>query len=99
MKGIKCCGECAYYSMKKHKCTRGFTAGTESDSFFTDCDLPDAELVKHGHWVKGHCGADEYIKCSACTVKIVNNIASLEGEVAEDYFDLCPKCGARMDGG
>lgn len=51
MKGIKCCGECAYYSMKKHKCTRGFTAGEASESFFTDCDLPDAELVKHGKWI------------------------------------------------
>lgn len=57
MKGIKCCGECAYYSMKKHKCTRGFTAGMASDSFFTDCDLPDVEIVKYGKWMGTVCTA------------------------------------------
>lgn len=25
MKGITLCAECAYYNMKKHKCTRGAT--------------------------------------------------------------------------
>lgn len=56
------------------------------------------ELINRGHWVKGHCGVDEYIKCSVCRTRIVNTIVSLEGDVAEDYFDLCPKCGARIYG-
>lgn len=58
----------------------------------------EAEPAVHGHWIKGHCGVDEYIKCSVCRTRIVNTIVSLEGDAAEDYFDLCPKCGARMDG-
>ena len=58
----------------------------------------EAQTVKHGRWIKGHCGVDEYIKCSVCRTRIVNTIVSLEGDAAEDYFDLCPKCGARMDG-
>lgn len=62
------------------------------------CPTIEAAPIKHGHWIKGHCGVDEYIKCSVCRTRIVNTIVSLEGDAAEDYFDLCPKCGARMDG-
>ena len=49
MKGIKCCAECADYSLKKHKCTRGAKdPGKASDSFYADCPLDDAESVRHG---------------------------------------------------
>lgn len=40
MKGITLCAECAYYSMKKHKCTRGATdEGTATSRFYADCPL------------------------------------------------------------
>lgn len=49
MKGITVCGDCAYYSMKKHKCTRGCTdEGTAQDHFYVDCPLPDVSPVE---WV------------------------------------------------
>ena len=51
MKGIKCCGECTYYSLKTHKCIAGaIEAGTAQDPFYKDCQFPDvvptAELVQ-----------------------------------------------------
>lgn len=100
MKGIKFCGECAYYSMKKHKCTRGFTAGEASESFFTDCDLPDVEIVKHGRWIVfPECLEYEdaldtdYIVCSEChhVWNVIDNCT--------ETFKCCPSCGARMDEG
>lgn len=56
MKGITLCAECAYYSMKKHACTRGAT--DESDpraKFYGDCPLQDVAPVVRckdcAHWV------------------------------------------------
>lgn len=46
MKGINICAECAYYSMKKHACTRG--AKEENDpraKFYDDCPLEDVVPV------------------------------------------------------
>lgn len=90
MKGIKCCGECAYYSMKKHKCTRGFTAGMASDIFFTDCDLPDVEIVKHGRWIR--VIAENY-ECSECKAAVWSGKAN-----PISNYKYCWRCGARMDG-
>lgn len=43
MKGIKCCGECADYSRKTHKCTAGaIDEGEAADPFYKDCPLQDA---------------------------------------------------------
>ena len=59
MKGITCCGECADYDHKKHRCKRG--ANLESnpqDKFYDDCPLPDVAPVvrckdcKHGEFVR-----------------------------------------------
>lgn len=57
----------------------------------------DAEPVKHGRWIIGQCGKDKYIKCSVCKARIVDTIVSLEGDISQDYFVICPRCGARMD--
>lgn len=46
LKGITCCADCAYYSMKKHRCIRGCTEkGLPCDHFYSDCPLPD--VVEH----------------------------------------------------
>lgn len=43
---IHCCGECAYYSHSKHRCTRGATdEGKPQDKFYADCPLDDLEAV------------------------------------------------------
>ena len=54
MKGISLCAECAYYSMKKHKCTRGCTVDPDvskgdNPSFYLDCPLPEVEEKKQ--WI------------------------------------------------
>lgn len=82
MKGIECCGQCADYSYKLHKCTRGFSQGVASDSFYTDCDLPEAEPVKHGRWMYpfycSECGFTPYYS-------------------SDLTYNYCPNCGARME--
>ena len=47
MKGITCCADCAYYNMKKHKCTRGSTDYPDGrEHFYRDCPLPDVKAIK-----------------------------------------------------
>ena len=37
---IYCCGDCAYYNWKKHKCSRGANQeGEAQDHFYRDCPL------------------------------------------------------------
>lgn len=59
-------------------------------------DEPTIKTKKCGHWIHGHCGVDDYIKCSECFREVVQNIVTLEGDLPEDVFNLCPFCGARM---
>ena len=49
MKGIACCADCAYYSMKKHKCTRATDEGKPTDHFYADCPLPD--VIPKQMWI------------------------------------------------
>lgn len=88
MKGIKCCGECAYYSMKNHKCMGGAKdPGKASDSFYADCPLDDAQPSQHGWWVKIEQNVSQFRrKCSEC------------GGIVHAVSDFCPYCGAKMDG-
>ena len=38
---IYCCGDCIYYSMKKHKCSLGAkNEGTGREQFYRDCPFP-----------------------------------------------------------
>lgn len=68
MKGIKCCAECADYSLKKHKCMGGAKdPGKASDSFYADCPLVDAQPLRHGRWIP--VDGEPYAKCSYCGEK------------------------------
>jgi len=49
MKGISCCADCAYYSMKKHRCTRASDEGKPADHFYADCPLPT--VTKEQGWI------------------------------------------------
>ena len=67
MKGITLCSECAYYSMKKHKCTRGAKdEGEPTARFYADCPLDDVASVvrckdcKHWHEGTGWCDQHSY---------------------------------------
>lgn len=92
MKGIKVCGECGYYDLKKHRCRKGFNK--ESNPFFDDCDLPDVEYaITHGKWMRldMHRGMQQY-KCSAC-----EGLCYVPECMGEPMYSYCPNCGARMD--
>lgn len=49
MKGISCCADCAYYNMKKHRCTRASDEGKPTDHFYADCPLPT--VTKEPGWI------------------------------------------------
>lgn len=51
MKGITCCADCAYYNIKKHKCTRASDEGKPTDHFYADCPLPDVTDNHAGQWI------------------------------------------------
>ena len=42
---VDCCGDCPYYSFKKHKCTKGANnEGEALDNFYLDCPLEFEEV-------------------------------------------------------
>ncbi len=89
MKAIERCCECAYYSMRKHKCKRGAKdKGEPTATFYTDCPLDEAEMVRRGTWdiFDGH---KTRRVCSACS-----------WDVPEygKFYSYCPNCGAKMNG-
>lgn len=93
MKGIKCCGECAYYDMEKHRCTRGAkNPGKATDSFYADCPLDDAKPVQNGYWYIERKNAMSYgcTKCSNCHVA-----AALRGSVIAPNEYYCKNCGSK----
>lgn len=48
----------------------------------------DAELVRHGRWIKEQlCGCEPYYICSKC------------GKLHYQDYNFCNNCGAKMDGG
>lgn len=90
MKGIKLCGECGYYSLSKHKCTRGCRQETRAqDKFYDDCPLPDVVEVKHGEWIElpSYEAGEKWYRCSKC--------GHYESTKTRAY---CADCGAKMEG-
>jgi len=90
------CAECAYYSMKTHKCGQGCIAEPNRENgddvrFFADCPFPNAVEERNGKWRKCKDGTDfdgETV-CSEC------NGVSPNGW----WWKFCPHCGAKMHGG
>lgn len=97
MKGIKCCAECADYSLKKHKCTRGAKdPGKATDSFYADCPLVDAQPLRCGRWDEIQCFSEHGIEmasyeCTSCGIDIER-----QRGLVPPY---CEYCGAKMYGG
>lgn len=94
MKGITYCGECIYYSTKKHKCMRGASVETDPRAhFYDDCPLPEVEPVKHGKWIRKKTTPDtERYICSGCFVT-----GKYRVWLGVDGLNYCPYCGARME--
>lgn len=94
MKVITLCADCAYYSMKKHKCTRGAKdEGEPTARFYADCPLDDVVQVVHGRWKSGIKTITKEFCCSECSGLVI-----LPVHAATCYYNYCPNCGAKMDG-
>ena len=85
MKGITCCGECAYYNVKKHKCTRYGVDNYVCGKFYDHRPLPNVGELKKGKWtvVTNPPGYE----CSFCFKR-----------TKEQRPAFCPNCGADMRG-
>ena len=58
--------------------------------------LPAADVapVVHGKWVLDRWPSWPHRECSRCKIMIPRT-----KEVADQYWQYCPNCGAKMDGG
>lgn len=94
MKGITLCAECAYYSMKKHECTRGATdEGDAWARFYADCPLDTVAPVVHGRWIPKYIPAHD---CGNSTHKLVY-VCDQCGRQEPKPEPYC-NCGAKMEG-
>lgn len=114
MKGIELCADCAYYNMKKHKCTRGCKINPDTKKgddihFFVDCPLPDVQCVKHGRWEETHISLCKWIPedekeeghnfyMAEMKCSYCNRYNTVTFVLTLDKPDFCQLCGARMDG-
>lgn len=58
------------------------------DLVIDEMPTADVEPVRHGRWIHEMVG---YVKCSVCN--------DLEEDVCAIFYNFCPNCGAKMDGG
>ena len=55
----------------------------------------DKHEPKRGRWIENDSGwGDIYYCCSVCDAAI----CTIEGDIADQMWNYCPECGARMDG-
>lgn len=92
MKGIACCGDCAYYDWKKHRCPRAKVRGNSQSRFYVDCPLHDVRPVVRGKWIEFD---EDSWECSNCGQLWTLN----DGTPKENNMNYCPNCGAEMRGG
>lgn len=94
MKGIACCADCAYYNLRKHRCTRGCKdEGAAQDHFYRDCPLPDITPVRIGYWKQDSGtyltpGGTPCYVCGAC-----GGSDHLYGVEYPRRKVVCDKCG------
>lgn len=95
MKGISCCGDCVYYSVKKHNCTRGAHIETDPKApFYDDCPLPEVAPVLRNPCK--FCSKFEFDSASAEVDKYAARIKLACASYrypTEEQFNFCPVCG------
>lgn len=104
MKGITCCAECAYYSMKTHKCSigakkePGLRSG-EDVRFFVDCPLDDYS-PKRGNRMKCRmCDADYFIRVKRIAKTLLMPLTEEQAmfdEIANKFGTECQKIAPRF---
>lgn len=78
---ITCCGNCAAYSLKKHRCTAGAEdEGSPQDNFYADCPLKDGKPIDEKQVPKRPIMG----RCANCGIDL-------------DTWNFCPVCGQKLD--
>lgn len=60
-------------------------------------EVPSADVAeaRHGKWIEQEDGfGDTYYDCSCCG----ESFCLIEGTPADNMYNFCPNCGAKMDG-
>lgn len=72
------------------------TCGDYAAAFAEIRKLPAADVVEvvHEKWLLDRWPSWPHRECSRCKIMITRT-----KEVADQYWQYCPNCGARMDGG
>ena len=72
------------------------TCGDYAAAFAEIRKLPAADVVPvvHGKWLLDRWPSWPHRECSRCKIMIPRTT-----EVPDQYWQYCPNCGARMDGG
>ncbi len=78
---VKDCKECPYYEKDK-----GFTCINALKQDAIGCIQELEHAQRNGRW-------EEYDRCSVCGDKPFAE----EGIDVREYYNYCPRCGARMD--
>ena len=63
------------------------------DAFVDLMPAADVQEVKHGRWIEQEADMDTIYECSVCGEPFV----TLEGTPADNLWNYCPNCGAKMD--
>ena len=68
--------------------------GLEPSQYIEILPAADVAPVVHEKWVLDRWPSWPHRECSRCKIMIPRT-----KEVADQYWQYCPNCGARMDGG
>lgn len=71
-----------------------WAAITAIECYVRDMPAADVAPVVHGKWLLDRWPSWPHRECSRCKIMIPRTT-----EVPDQYWQYCPNCGARMDGG
>lgn len=68
--------------------------GLEPSQYIEIIPAADVAEVRHGKWITPHwCNSTSCANCSECGFEAQHG----EYQGVQDYYKLCPSCGAKMD--
>ena len=74
--------------------TEPFATIADAKRVLADMDAADVAPVVHEKWLLDRWPSWPHRECSRCKIMIPRT-----KEVPDQYWQYCPNCGARMDGG
>lgn len=89
IKEVYCVGCNSYHGVRCRACGTG-----DAIDIIDDFPAADVAPVVHEKWLLDRWPSWPHRECSRCKIMIPRT-----KEVADQYWQYCPNCGARMDGG